>query len=661
MKNIIQQLALTMTFLLVGSVSVTQAAEAPKPKVEAPASVEAADSRLDQKITYKAEKATLPKVLSDISKQTGVLMGVAPGSRFWSVRQRKVSLFIKDMPLREFMNQLETLLDYHFTRQGEPDKWVYAIWQDMKGRKKEQDTIQLQKVELERHLRRVIDETLRDAELAMLMLPEDAEKIRARNPWLAYLAGNPRGRAYAELLMSIPREKFDMLMDRERHGFSLELSELPPKGQDALKKIQSLIDFDRIIKDYDGYNENKDSLNARQVTEISLYNPMCGEVDSYPTPPLPFWLNVQAGSFGVDTFVIARSDVPMSDIKISPGEWNDEERSAREMHSDNLRALNEKSIKKDNEKPDPDLERAADYTGKKPAEGQKQIDFEMEQLAGLFGLNVMYECFPIGNSGSITHGNERKLQRVLEDLVSQYRLGWTKTGNLVKFRYQNWAERRSWEIPDEWVQGWLAQIEEKLELDFDAMVDMAARLTDAQITHNFGMSSANCIDDPLLVHVFLAANAHTAADGRVFLELYGRLTPARKAMIWSEEGLSFEEIMDDPLYGRESPTIGSAPIYDGSVQLTKRKIPNSQDDAVFLGVKQRVWLRDLSPEDRESVNSFKLQEDVSVKMDNDFVEISMSGDSPLFPVDHARVKAALDKLKQAREKAAEEKKQAGQD
>jgi hypothetical protein len=84
----------------------------------------AEDTRLDQKLTYKCEAKRLDVVLPEISKLTGVRMCVDPGKRFWSVRQRRVTLFLQDMSLRGFMDQLEALLDYHFSRQGETGKWV---------------------------------------------------------------------------------------------------------------------------------------------------------------------------------------------------------------------------------------------------------------------------------------------------------------------------------------------------------------------------------------------------------------------------------------------------------------------------------------------------------------------------------------------------------
>lgn len=528
------------------------------------------DARLDKMISYKADAKKLPEVLADITKQTGVRLGVASGTRFWSVRQRKVTLCIEGMSLREFMAQLEKLLDYHFSRSGKPGAYTYALWQDLSGRSREQNDLNAQRDLRETHRRRALDETLRDTELALMMTPDQANAIKDKNPWLAYLAGTDRGRAYSQLLQSIPRDRFDTLFQEGSSGIGLKMNELSPSGQEALQKIGSLVDYAGLGKDLYGGKLSGGGV----VTGLSISNENWNDVD--PTPGAPFWLGVSARpenapdgpaeNYGVDTFLIARTDVPMSDLKTMPGNMNGDEMTARTSLSDKLRKAEPNPAKRD-----PDLDRIVKYGSLKPAKDQTGVSFQLQQLAELFGYNVMYEYYPASNNGMSTYSGDRRLSDALDQLVSDSSVDWTKTGKTIRFRHTNWAERRSWEIPMAWVTAWQSVIEKHQQLDFDTLVDIVSNMTDEQIQHNFtyGNPPSSSIDDPLVAQLFAEAGAGRVPQLRDFLEMYGRLSPSKKAMIWSNDGLPFDEIADDPLFHGQTPTIGNTPAYDWTLRLSR--------------------------------------------------------------------------------------------
>lgn len=662
---ILKRLPLVLLLLLAFAVPVLGAVAKEIPK-------EAPDTRLDQKITYKAEAKKLPEVLSEITKQTGVRFGVAAGARFWSVRQRKVTLYLKDMPLREFMAQLEKLLDYHFSRSGKPGEYTYALWQDLNGRSKEQNDLKAQQEARELHRRRALDETLRDTELALMMTPDQAKAIKDKNPWLAYLAGTDRGRAFSQLIQSIPRDKFDTLLQGDM--IHLSLNDLSPSGQEALKKIGSLVDYPNLGKDFGGNLYEGKLSGGGVVTGISIEGSGVGEDDSELTPAAPFWLDVSArpaaapdsqDNFGIDSFAIARSDVPNSDPKSFPSLMNSGEMAARSDLSNKLR-----KSESDRAKPDPELDRVVRYGSLKPGKDQSGLSFLLQELAELFGFNVMYEYYPEPGDGMSTDLGDRRLGDVLDELSSWSLLGWTKTGKVIRFRHVNWAERRSWEIPMEWVTAWESVIEKKQQLDFDTLVDIVSKMTDKQIEHNFtyGRPPSSSIDDPLVAELFKEAGVGQASWSRTLIELYSRLSPSQKAKAWSKDGISFDEIADDPLFQGEAARMADVPAYDRAIRLYKGK-PSGQtisvgDKTVNLdfGVGDRpvadasqttnidmtmaFWLGDLPAQERDGFAK-SLTPELLANAENEPIRISHS--VTLWDPRVDQVKAQLDKIKKARE------------
>lgn len=610
-------------------------------EVKAPEKIEI-DSRLDQKITYKAEVKRLPEVLAELSSQTGVQMTVSSGSRFWHVRQRRVTLFIKDMPLRQLMDQLERLLDYHFSRMGEPGAYSYVLWQDLNGRKSEQGTLTSREEQKRLHQMRAITDTLKDAEMALMIKPEDAEKYRKKNPWLAYLAGNPRGRAYAELMLSIPREALDKLVAEDQARVMFNLEDLSPHGQEALRKIGSLIDFKKISEEvYSGGLGDDASVDGFWISR--------NNDETTQDLAVPYWLQVGVERHTVDAFSITYSDAPMDKVTSYPAGWNQEEQRAREV----LYIEQEREKQKD-EKPDPVLEQTAKYEEKKPVIGQSSTSFTLEQLAELFDFDVMYECYPIRSTGYSTYIGERSLKATLQDIV-QYTgdLDWTIDNTVIRFRHSDWALRRSWEIPEEWINAWTAVIERDHWLDLDTLVEIATKVSEDQFKHNFqsnGWIPSSTIEDPLVVDLFRAAGVGKARYAREMLSMYGRLSTLQREKIWSPEGLSFDEIADEPMFRGGTQTINGTPLYDITLNLSKGPAPEDSPEAtgevVYFAIRMKMWKRDISPADIQRMNEHR---DANVTVVDNGETLELTQKAVFIAANRERVKAVLEQIKKAQE------------
>ena len=88
------------------------------------------DARLDSRITYHADGYPVSRVLADISNATGVVMQAGIDDQDWMVYDRKVIVHVKEMKLQTLMEELSSVLHFHWSRGGEEGKWTYRLWQD---------------------------------------------------------------------------------------------------------------------------------------------------------------------------------------------------------------------------------------------------------------------------------------------------------------------------------------------------------------------------------------------------------------------------------------------------------------------------------------------------------------------------------------------------
>lgn len=569
------------------------------------------DPRLEKLVSLQIEKTKLPDVLAEVSKQTDVSISVDPSKRFWAVRQRKLTLFVKDMPLKEFIRQLEQLLDYNIRYTGKPDEYGYIVWQDLRGRRAESDLAKAHAESAERYRQRVIDGAIEDASRALRLSSDEIDKVRKTDPLVAYLASDPRGRSYATIISSLPRENFDQMANGNR--CNIKLDQLSPEAQTAVKTI-----FD--ISKPDAEKIWKDELDGCSPSGIVLY-PNSYEDDASITDTT-FFLGVLAspdgtgGGLQMDTFTICADDSDPYLMKYTPGTVNYTELNARSQRSQLVNAKNEV---KDSRQLDPELQREIVFNPEYNDHGPNYLNISLKKLAESSGLNVMYEHF---NAPSYYNPQSDMPQKIIDALYrvtsANRSVEWVRDGNTLRFRRDDWAEKRSSEIPDEWIASWRNSVETKLELDIDDLADIASKLSDDQIKCLLNKDFSQ-IDNPLLIELFNSVGFSNVSWRRKFLELYSSLTKTQRNKLLSDKGLSIDEIDSD----QWSVFDGKEQIYDAAFFISRKVIPQTNEDATCVGVKVSVILNDLSPEQRTRIVS-QLSAEELAKGDNEPVTISHS-------------------------------------
>src|SRR3989339_864533 len=90
------------------------------------------DVRLAQKVTYEARHKAVKAILADLSDMTGITLKAGYNKQDWQVRDRKMNIFAKDIPLAQLMNSIARVMKFKWGINVDADPWTYHIYMDRK-------------------------------------------------------------------------------------------------------------------------------------------------------------------------------------------------------------------------------------------------------------------------------------------------------------------------------------------------------------------------------------------------------------------------------------------------------------------------------------------------------------------------------------------------
>ena len=154
------------------------------------------DTRLAQKVTYQAARKTVSAILAELTKQTGVTLKAGINGQDWQVRDRKMNVFVKDVPLGDLMKSIARVMKFLWASGGKGDKRTYRLFMD---RKTLLDAESLRMSDQERRDKEMADKrakTLKDLANTDQLSPADLAKLKKDRPF-AVLGGEFRYRVGA--------------------------------------------------------------------------------------------------------------------------------------------------------------------------------------------------------------------------------------------------------------------------------------------------------------------------------------------------------------------------------------------------------------------------------------------------------------------------------
>ncbi|MBI2842547.1 MAG: hypothetical protein HYX78_04025 [Armatimonadetes bacterium] len=480
------------------------------------------DVRLDQKVTYQAKGQPLYRVLDELTEKVKVNLDCGKNSNDWQVRDRKVTIFVKDMPLKDLQKALAELLHFTWARgTDDEENYTYRLFQDLKQRKeeerlREQDAQAEVKREMER--RRT---AIREIEKLESLSPEEIEKLKSDSPYLYILAKEPIGKALVQMLRSMPDLRAALIEGREA---TISLGGAPPQTLEAARGV--VRGFDSMRQRIDPSSHSRDGLADNIADARIRVNHRIAEAHSTTAEHRAILGTVEINASGgqsIDlpfmdqnspvTNAFGKAMIGMLDGMPKESVGPQMEQEMKSAILDQLQAENPVEPLPD----DPELEEKVKLD-LKPVVEQPDV---LEEIAKKSSLQILSDHF-VHKPLSVPN-REDKLGSLLRMAASLYEKRITKTGSLVVFEDRKWFEKRAWEVQEDWLEHWRAAFS-KGTLGFEDLVDIAC-LTDEQINNTIQLDRE------------LRSVAATVRPNRHVLRFYATLSEGQQQSLISAEGL----------------------------------------------------------------------------------------------------------------------------
>ncbi|MEN6520751.1 MAG: hypothetical protein ABFD46_06315 [Armatimonadota bacterium] len=484
------------------------------------------DTRLDQKVTHQAKEQFLYKVLDELTEKTGVVMNCGKNKKDWQVRETKVNIFIKDMSLKDLQQNLAKLLHYTWAKSTKDGVTSYRLYQTLKSKKEEEKLRTDAKEAKARKRMETRKKALDELERVVALSPEEIDKLQVSSPLQYVFAKDPIGKVMVGLLNAVPEAKSALLEGRE---VSIPISRMSPEAKAAVTKYRQA--FQGFVNRFDPSETSEDDSAeldkdsqltiSQQDESIHSYDPfpdtILGSVDLEGVDmPLFNFENPVAKAMGKMIAAMYDGGTELSRY--------DEEQIEKEMSQLAAKSLEQPDALK-SEPDDPDLVKAAkldvsEYKG--PSDLLKEVAAKTELQVisdyfddGIGRLSMMYSTSPAKPGDTV--GSILKYAAIICNKRA------VKTGKVVTFEDREWFEKRTWAVPDEWMERWRQLVKEG-NLSLDDLADMVC-FTDDQLKHTI------CEAGGLIQY------SSTIEDNKDILRLYAVLTNSQKKVLQTDEGL----------------------------------------------------------------------------------------------------------------------------
>ncbi len=502
----------------------------------------APDTRLDQKVTYQAKGTLLHVVLEELSEKTDVAMTAGMNAGDWKVRDRKVALFVTDMKLDDVQKTLAKLLRFTWARGKKDGVHTYRLFQDLKSRKEEEALLagsaEAEAKKLAEKRTGVIDQIEQLDKLS----PEEIAKLKDESPFLYVMATEPFGKSLGQMLTAIPDARAAFTDGRD---VNLPLSKMTQHGVNATEGL--ITGLDELVSKLDIGHNNAHTKLLNNLSQAEIKMKLSGE-------DMPEEAR-QAGMIGMIQVTAPNSerfDMPIFDptshmanmiakAMIMASEGQSPESIKAQMMADSTKLFSqpptvqaEDDLPKDN----PALDKEIKLEAKDPS-----MPAVLETLAKEAKTNVVSDYFIDARSPRMSQ-TTCKLRDALKLIAATYGKQVKYSEGLITFEDPKWYEKRSWEVPEAWLETWRTRAKEG-KFTFDDLVSVAC-LTDGQIQHTI-----------LAERKLLPVMGFGINRSKNVLRLYAALTPGQKTALQTQSGINVSTLSDAqwPYFAALEPSV----------------------------------------------------------------------------------------------------------
>lgn len=160
------------------------------------------DLRLSRPVTLNSQ-GEITSVMEELSDASKVAFSVYPSRHSWWISELKLSIAVREAPASKVKDAIADLLDLRWARYGKESNWSYALWQDRKGRERQQALLNEGKAKQLEPIR-VGARSIADLARSAASLSSDArQEAMSRDPVTRFLLTDPFGKSYAGLMSAL--------------------------------------------------------------------------------------------------------------------------------------------------------------------------------------------------------------------------------------------------------------------------------------------------------------------------------------------------------------------------------------------------------------------------------------------------------------------------
>ena len=488
------------------------------------------DKRVAQKITYNAKRKPVREILGDLGELTGVKLYAGYNSKDWQVRDRRMNVFVKDLPLAHLMNSIARVMKFKWKRNEQLDPCTYRLYMDRRTllgaeaqRLREEERINQDRVEN-------VERMLNDFSKLDNLSEEELEQLKEDNPYLYVLATTGVGGSLGAFFNEVPAAAEALAAGQE---LTLSGARLSTAGQQAALRAAKALARLQSITAGESTPLPEDVPDNLEEATIHL-NPFREMMATGPVQNVvlgDLWILYDRGPQIVGVLLNPESEYAkfMGKVFIRSREENrDWVDVAKDLEGEAIQLVASETKKQDFGEP------LADHVDHPALQVKAKLEVEsnelhdvQEALAKAASLSVVSDSFMPAHGYPPVTRQEAELKEILDQIATAYYYNWFKHASVIEFRDRYWYKKRTAQIPQDWIDGWTETLKKTGTLDIADLAQISM-LTHEQLMANIQpdehLSASRVVD-----HVYIY---------RRELRMYASLTEIQRALLFSESGLN---------------------------------------------------------------------------------------------------------------------------
>lgn len=504
------------------------------------------DARLSQKVTLSESRKTVSAILEDLTKSTGVTFKSGYNNNDWQVRDRKMCIFTKDVPLSQVMNSIARVMKFKwerkpagvsgFERSGNPETWQYRLYMDRRTlldadsqTLREDERVRAKATEKRKA-------ALEDYANVDNLSPGQLAALKSKDPLMYVFATTGIAGSMGQMFREVPALSEAMAAGEQINMVGADMSD---QGRLGITRLLGSIGK---LANKLGQGEPGmfDKIDPADVT-VSLNKDLDRQDNGARQFIVLADISIQFSDQGQANFPLMNPDSAIGHAlgnllaQLTEGQVDPKDLDKK------IQAEVEKATPQDLQAisvdyGEPELQHPEDPALKtklklKP-DGARLADIQ-QALAEASSFAIISDSFgKMEQSGTFAFTkDESELGTLLEKLTKVILYNWDKRAAVLEFRDREWFRKRSAQIPEAQVEPWRQAFVKTGTLDLSDLAQIA-RLDVEQLDLNVG-------EDEVLGSMDLRSLMWLHRD---LLRLYGSLTEAQRSATLSDAGLDFQTL-----------------------------------------------------------------------------------------------------------------------